>query len=140
MTRKNKKRIIIDTNLWISYLIGQKLQKLTTLIGNGKIELVFSQQLLDEIKLVTSRPKFIKYFPQKEVEALLSFMQLIGKTYELKNIPQRCRDPKDDYLLELSVCSKAHYLITGDKDLLEIVEINTCKIITIAEFEKVING
>jgi len=31
-----------------------------------------------------------------------------------------CRDPDDNYLLELAETSKASYLITRDKDLLEL--------------------
>ena len=33
-------------------------------------------------------------------------------------LPEKCRDRKDDYLLELAVISNADFLITGDKDLL----------------------
>jgi putative PIN family toxin of toxin-antitoxin system len=31
-----------------------------------------------------------------------------------------CRDPKDDMLLECCLAAKADFLITGDKDILEI--------------------
>jgi len=31
-----------------------------------------------------------------------------------------CRDPKDDIVLECCLAAKADFLITGDKDLLEI--------------------
>ena len=51
-------------------------------------------------------------------------------------IPARCRDPKDDYLLELAIQSKAIYLVSGDSDLLELGTIGDCKIMTVAQFEK----
>ena len=53
----------------------------------------------------------------------------------MKNIPSRCRDPKDDYLLELALVSDADFLITGDKDLLDIKEIGNCQILTATEFD-----
>jgi predicted nucleic acid-binding protein len=31
-----------------------------------------------------------------------------------------CRDPKDDIFLSLAFQENAHYIVTGDKDLLEI--------------------
>ncbi|MFN8431438.1 MAG: putative toxin-antitoxin system toxin component, PIN family [Spirosomataceae bacterium] len=41
---------------------------------------------------------------------------------------------KDNFLLSLAVDSMADYLITGDKDLLELVNINKTKILTMSQF------
>lgn len=46
------------------------------------------------------------------------------------------RDPKDNFLLDLIDYSKADYLVTGDKDLLEHNPFKTVKILTPTEFEK----
>ena len=54
----------------------------------------------------------------------------------LGEIPERCRDPKDDYLLELAIQAQAIYLVSGDSDLLELGQIGDCKIMTVLEFEK----
>lgn len=53
----------------------------------------------------------------------------------ITDIPVRCRDPKDDYLLELAVQAKAIYLVSGDSDLLELKNVGDCRIMTVAEFE-----
>lgn len=45
-----------------------------------------------------------------------------------------CRDPNDDFLLALAKTGKADYLLTGDKDLLELKNIGKTKIITISDF------
>lgn len=45
-----------------------------------------------------------------------------------------CRDPKDNFLLALSLDSKADFLLTGDKNLLEIEKIGKTKIITMSSF------
>ena len=47
----------------------------------------------------------------------------------IKTINPLCRDPKDGYLLALSIQSDAHYLVTGDLDLLDIQKINNTNII-----------
>ena len=45
-----------------------------------------------------------------------------------------CRDPKDNFLLALANDGKADYLLTGDKDLLELKKFGKTKIITITGF------
>lgn len=57
---------------------------------------------------------------------------------EVKKIPSICRDPKDDFLLELSRASRADYLITGDKDLLELEKYKKTEIIPAKEFENIL--
>ena len=92
---------------------------------------------MDELYAVTQRPKFKKYFTSSQnVEELLNFLSTMGEMIELpETLPERCRDSKDDYLLELAVVSDADFLITGDKDLLVIQTIGNCQIVTAIEFD-----
>lgn len=54
MTSKSVK-VIFDTNVWISFLIGKRLSKIKHHIPNGSITIISTEQLLLEIKIVTSR-------------------------------------------------------------------------------------
>lgn len=130
---KNKK-VILDTNLWISFLITKKLNQLDELIENTDITLIFSNELIEEFIDVVSRPKFKKYFSKKEIEKILEYFDQFGKLIKVKSDIQICRDKKDNFLLNLSVDSKANYLITGDKDLLVLENIEKTKILTFADF------
>ena len=58
--RSKKSRVIIDTNLWISFLRTSKLSALDHFFKNDDILLLFSKDLLDEFVEVASRPKFKK--------------------------------------------------------------------------------
>lgn len=136
MPRKTKERVIIDTNCWISFLIGRRLHRLVDLLSDEHIELIVCDELLGEIRDVTSRTKFTKYFPYKDVESLLEFLQLIGETVNPKQSVQLCRDEADDYLLALAIEANADYLVTGDQDLLVLKEIHNCRIVDVAEFEQ----
>jgi putative PIN family toxin of toxin-antitoxin system len=60
--QKKVSRIIIDTNLWISFLITKDLKKLDEIIFSRKSILIFSQELLDEFLEVARRPKFKRFF------------------------------------------------------------------------------
>lgn len=135
MPRKTERRVIVDTNCWISFLIGRRLSGLVDLLSSERVKLVVCNELLDEIRDVTLRPKLAKYFPQKEVVSLLEFIELIGEKFELKQQIKKCRDAADDYLLALAIESHAHYLVTGDQDLLVIKKIKRCRIVDVATFE-----
>ena len=135
MPRKSKLRVIVDTNCWISFLIGRRLSRLVDLLSNERIQLILCQDILEEIQEVTSRPKFAKYFPQDEVTSLIEFMQLIGEEFTPKSQVQLCRDKADDYLLALAIDAKADYLVTGDQDLLVLKQIEECRIVDVKTFE-----
>jgi len=135
MPAARKKRVIVDTNCWISFLIGRKLASLVSLLCDDRIELILCEELLEEIKEVTQRPKFVRYFPFEEVESLVAFLRLKGSLIEPMEEVRLCRDAEDDYLLSLAITAKAHYLISGDKDLLVIKKIGSCKIIDVKTFE-----
>jgi putative PIN family toxin of toxin-antitoxin system len=55
-------RVVIDTNVMVSFLIGKRLRKLKDKLSDSSIKLILTKQLIDELKLVTSRPKLRKYF------------------------------------------------------------------------------
>jgi uncharacterized protein len=134
MTSKSVK-VIFDTNVWIGFLIGKRLSKITRHISDGSLTIVTTEQLLTEIETVTSREKLIKYFPKKSVQELIYFLEAIAEKVEIKPIHFINRDPKDNFLLDLIDFSKADYLVTGDKDLLEHNPFKTAQILTPVEFE-----
>ena len=61
MDNKPPIKVIIDTNLWISFLIGKQLAGLKYLLIEKTLVPIFSPQLLNEINLVTKRPKLQKH-------------------------------------------------------------------------------
>ena len=132
--RRKKAKVIIDTNLWVSFLISREFEKLDFLFSSGKICLLFSERLFAEFIGVASREKFRKYFSKNDIDELSIKMKNVAKMVQTKSLQTQCRDPKDNFLLELAVDGKANYLLTGDKDLLELKTVNKTKIVKIEEF------
>jgi hypothetical protein len=130
------KKIILDTNLWISFLITKDYRFLDRYIENGKAILFFSKELIQEFLTVAKRPKLQKYFTDKDIEHLLQTFNNFGILIKVTSQIELCRDFKDNFLLTLAVDSKADYLVTGDKDLLEIKNIEKTKILTIRELKE----
>lgn len=59
MSAKNS-RVIFDTNVWIGFPIGKRLSFIKNYIANGQITIITTEQLLKEIKEVTSRERLKK--------------------------------------------------------------------------------
>lgn len=131
-----KKRVIIDTNCWISFLIGKRLSSLVPLLVNEWVQMILCEELLEEIAEVTNRPKFLRYFPADEVRSLLAFLRIKGIMVEPDCEVSVCRDACDNYLLALAKTSKAHYIVTGDNDLLSIGKFGRCKVVSPLKFEE----
>lgn len=134
MADPNPIRVIIDTNLWISFLIGKELAPLKNLIVEGKIKLIITPQLIDEITDVTSRAKFRKYFPKSRVAELIELLQHVSESFNVDDVPAGGPDPKDDFLFALAKISHADFLVTGDKPLLEMKTFSQTQIVTSRQF------
>ncbi|SNS02812.1 hypothetical protein SAMN06295967_102122 [Belliella buryatensis] len=130
---KNR-RVILDTNLWISFLISKRQKELDILLESGAVTLIFSQELLEEFLMVSERPKFKRFFKKSDIKALLNQIETFGELIRVESKINECRDPKDNFLLSLSVDGKADFLVTGDSDLLVLGKIEKTKIVSWAEF------
>jgi len=133
---KKVERIVIDTNLWVSFLINKDFKKLDDRIKKKRIRILFSLDSLEEFLNVANRPKFKKYFSKADINQLIDLFDTYGEIVEVKSKINSCRDPKDNFLLSLLMDSNADYLITGDNDLLEIKTFEGAKIIRIADYLK----
>ena len=129
-----KLKVVVDTNLWISFLISRKFETIDSLFELNNITLVFSEELLEEFIEVAKRPKFEKYFSLTDLINLLNQIYYVAEFIEVKSEINICRDQKDNFLLSLSKDSRSNFLITGDKDLLELQKIEKTRIITMSEF------
>ena len=127
-------RIIIDTNLWISFLITKDFTKLDEIIFSKESILVFSDELLDEFIEVAKRPKFRRFFSRLDIEEMLETINEYADFVKVQTKVEICRDLKDNFLLSLSIDGNADFLLTGDKDLLDLTKFGEAQIITISEF------
>ena len=92
----------------------------------GRIRLVASEETLREVVDVLSRPNIRKRFPSLTDERLGQFLQVIRLVAEmLVDVPRIVsleRDPKDEPFLNLAITSGAAYLVTRDKDMLDLMQ------------------
>ncbi len=131
-------RVVIDTNIWISFLIGKSLTGLSEAIISDQILVLFSDDLFRELIEVLKRPKFKKYFSESSIENLIALLYEKVELVEVINNFDDCRDTKDNFLLDLSVSGHADYLVTGDTDLLILNPFHGVEIISYQNFQNVI--
>ena len=140
MRKEKRVKIVVDTNLWISFLMSLPTeQRLRRLLLSDKIEILFSSELFDELETTAKRRKFRKYFDTVQIETLLQMLVEVVKIVDVHSVIEICRDSKDNFLLTLSQDGNADYLITGDGDLLTLKKLGKTKIVTLTEIENCLN-
>lgn len=96
--------------------------------------MVFSQELLDEFLEVAKRPKFRRFFLNADIEEILETIEEYADFVKVQSKVEVCRDLKDNFLLSLSVDGNADFLLTGDKDLLDLTKFGETRILTISNY------
>ena len=127
-------KIVLDTNVLISAFKDEYSyqKRIIDEVSHGRIEAFANAQTLRENHFILQ--KLIEdYRYKKELD------QFFAQVTEVQN--QRkitiVSDPEDNKILESAVESKADYLITEDKVLLELNEYSGVKIVQPIEFWKI---
>lgn len=133
-------RVVIDTNLWISFLFGKKVADLISLIENGEVEVLTDERQIAEIEDVLGRPKIKKLVGSERLSIMRRFLRRKTRQVISKRHIKACRDPNDDYLLEIAVEGKADALVSGDEDLLSLDPFRSVRIVNYREFRDMLEG
>lgn len=137
MKKANKSfKVIVDTNIWISFLIGKSLKGLQVYIDSQTVQIVTCNEQIQELTAVFKKPKIQKYFTLEQINDFFDLLDESSINIVLKTKVDFCRDLKDNYLLSLAIDSKADYLITGDTDILVLSDVGLTKIIRYNDFEE----
>jgi uncharacterized protein len=133
-----KKKVVLDTNIFISALgwFG-KPHEIFSKITMNELDLVVSPEQIEELKEVMNYDKFAFTDNQKSrflssVTQVATLVEISGK---LKVIEE---DPDDDIVLETAAVGNADFIISGDEHLLKLEEYEGIKIVTAAEFVKLL--
>ena len=128
-------RIVLDTNLWVGYFLGQHVHvRLDRILYDEKFSILMSDALFDEVVGVLNRPKFARFFSLDDVRALLDALSLRSELIDVASSIALSRDPNDDFLLSLCLDGSADFLLTGDNDLLILHPFGHTQIVKLADF------
>ena len=137
-------RVVIDANIFISYLLDRNDRSGTIVqifesISSGRYQLVRSDRLIAEIRnSVKQKPKLRNRISNEDLDDLISLIEEVSiPSYRDPAAPplQILRDRKDNYLLEMANDADADFLVSGDRDLLDIRDqLARPRIVTAREF------
>lgn len=129
-----KVRVVIDTNVVISNLWLGKPRKVLNLWRDKKIEWVVSEEIIKEYLNVLGR-----FISENELNEWIdiftdSTLVIILKPKCHLNIIEE--DPDDNKFINCAIEGKVKYIVSGDKHLLKIKNIENIKILNCDSFLK----
>ena len=134
--------VVIDTVVFVRSLLNPHSAPGRVIFAHtDEYRLILSAPIVREILEVLQRPEitskiqFVAGMDTRRVLDLLSQAEIV----ELSSIPQVSRDPKDDKFLATAVAGEADYVISEDRDLLDLGEYQGIKIVDVATFLKILN-
>jgi uncharacterized protein len=134
--------IVIDTNVLVSGMLtpGRAPAQLLELVLAGKIKLVISPQIIQEIQRVLKYPGIIKLMKQRQLEseelekALWRILRVAHLTAGAVTVQGVAADPSDDIFLACALEGQAEFIVSGDQHLTELKTYQGISIIPPAVF------
>ncbi len=126
------KKIVFDTNVLISAIIGLKgnPRKLFEKVIDGDIKPVISEEIIKEFRKSVKDKKVNKYLKQDPEE----FLSLLSNFSEIVKLKSKFdvieEDPNDNHILECAYDGNAKFIVSGDEHLLKIKKFKGIEILT----------
>ncbi len=139
--RKKRIAVVFDTNVLIAFYLSRNSKSTVSRIiqlwrNERKLQLIVSRETVAEYLEILERVGI----HEKRIEKLNEILETFGivSKVSLGKIPTESRDIDDNLVLATALVGKAEFLITNDKDLLDISEADKKKfkfrIVTPIEF------
>lgn len=126
-------RVILDTNIIISMVLGGKTGQINTAWRADKFRLLVSDDIISEYLNVLQRPKF-----HLAPHVIAAIINRIYRKAEFVKVSETLRvvdaDPKDDKFLEAALAGHADCVVSGDNHLLALTDFREIPILTARAF------
>jgi putative PIN family toxin of toxin-antitoxin system len=123
--------VVFDCVVFLQGLIKESGPAVTCIqrFEQGRFLLAISPEILAELRDVVSRSRLREDFPlltEEKAGQLIELLLLKGKLF--RHVPRYIefpRDPHDEPYLNLAIEAGAHFLVTRDRDLLDLMRWDT---------------
>jgi putative PIN family toxin of toxin-antitoxin system len=115
-------RVVLDTNVLVSGLAypGSLPGRIVAAWRRGSLEVILSHYILEELARVLPRLNHRLHFAPADFQDLIDSLALTADLVEPQPTSVPLRDAADRPILGTLLAAQADYLVTGDKDLLEL--------------------
>lgn len=119
--------VVLDSNIFVQALLNKTGSggKCLDLVRQGLVKLFVSAALVGEFHSVMLRPGVLSRLPgltidqidafAAEILYISNFVESISSEYSFD------RDPKDQFIIDLAIECEAEFVVTWDKDLLDLM-------------------
>ena len=126
-------RVVIDTNVFISAILGGRLGIIVDEWKARKFTIIVSEAIAREYLDVLNRPKF-SISRREIVETTDYLLKTVEFVTPLESVNAVEADPTDNKFLETALQGKADYIVSGDAHLLDLKTFRDIPIITAHDF------
>ncbi len=123
--RKERIAVVFDTNVLIAFYLSKNSKSVVAKIirlwrNERKLQMIVSNEIIAEYLEILERVGI----NENRIEKLKEILETFGivSKFSLGKIPTESRDADDNLMLATALIGKADFLITNDKDLLDIAE------------------
>ena len=138
-------RTVLDATVVISALIRPDSPPgriLRAAIAGETVCLLTSDPLLAELRATLAVPRLQRYLRMSahDREEFVLLLEQIADPVGFGDHPPPgvCRDPDDEPYLQTALAGRADFVVTSDRDLLDLGVVEHIPIVTPADFERVI--
>jgi len=123
--RGREKRVVVDTSVVVAAILGKPRAapaKVLKFMLSGVFRTYSSREAMKELYEVLTSERIAKFLKGGSEIAILTYIFVNSRVVliEPRKRISMCRDPDDDKFLEVAYEAKADYLVTLDKDLLDL--------------------
>ena len=132
-------RAVFDTNVLVAAFVTEGICSKLLMRGRRKqFHLIVCPVILKEFEHVLIK-KFSATRNETRSALQVAFDAIHSVVHPSQSVESVCRDPEDDAILACALEARADYLVTGDKDLLELKVFKGVRIVPPRDFELLFN-
>lgn len=138
-------RAVLDTNVLIAAVINVKSSVTQEIYQNFlalHFTLVISSEVLEEVEDLINRERIVKRHKRTPNEREVIMGEIASLSYIVPSATQVeiVRDPDDNKIISAALEGKADYIVSRDKDLLDLEEYQIIKIVTPEKFMEILRN
>ncbi|HXV60275.1 MAG TPA: putative toxin-antitoxin system toxin component, PIN family [Vicinamibacteria bacterium] len=133
-------RVVVDANVYLSALIrpqGPPGQIIKRLLREGAHTVIVSKDILEEVRKGLDYPKVRKKIDATD-EELDAWVESLGVLADVVSGVPDVRvvesDPDDDLYVAAALDGRADFIVSGDRHLVELEEVQGVRIVTPRQF------
>lgn len=125
-------KVVVDTNVLFSGIFFK-----------GKPNLVLKGVLFEQVTAISSPVLLAELtevlrkkasYPKERIDQITKQLEELCILVQPSKVIQVCRDPNDNRVLETAIEGNCDYIVTGDRDLLDLKKYQNIQILTPTEF------